>query len=80
MIDCNQLEPVCVEGFLQFIRNAQLITAVSLFQLITSNANVFDRIRFVVTAGFFQITHFATTHKVCDELETLAIPGVKERT
>src|ERR1051325_1606922 len=80
MIDSDQLELVCVECFFQFISNSQLITPVSFFQLVASNANVLNRIRLVMTTWFLEVTHFATTHEVSDEFETLAVPGIEKRT
>ena len=74
-----ELEAIDEQRFFQLVGHAQLVAAVTRFQLIAANPHVFHRIGHAAHAGLVQIAHLAAAHEIGDELELLAVPGVEIR-
>src|SRR6266571_2595824 len=80
VVDGDQLKPIDVEYFFEFIGNANLVATIARLELIVSNANILVGVRMVADAGRFQIAHLTAAHEISHELESLAVPGIKIRT
>ena len=72
----QQLQTIDKHRLLELVGNSQFIAAVFFFQLIAADAHVLIGIGLVIAAGFFEITHLTSAHKISDEFKALTIPCI----
>ena len=72
----NQLKTVDKHRLLKLVGNSQFIATVFFIQLIAADAHILIGIGLVIAAGFFEITHLTSAHKISDEFKALAIPCI----
>ena len=80
MSDGRQPKPIEEQHFLEFVRHAKTKPTIHGLQLIVADAHVLHRVRMVVDARSFPVTHLAATEEVGDKLKALAIPGEEKWT